>query len=82
MKKLTKTESALLARIDSDPSKKTCVMSGYRTYRKNGSYGNREHSAMISLVKRGIVKIVSSSNYQDCCRTYTDNWTESVIARV
>ena len=78
---MTKTQVALLKRIDESPHKSTCVLWGYRTHRKNGSYGNREFSAMIKLRDAGIIVIVNSTKHQDCGRTSTDNWHETIIKR-
>jgi len=79
---MNKTEQALLSRIDANPHKITVVLHGYRTHRKNGSYGNREFNAMIALRDKGIIEIVKHQSYQDCRNSYTDNWTEAVIRRV
>lgn len=77
-----KTELALLQRIDSSPHKIAVVMHGYRTMRKNGSYGQREFKAMISLRDKGIIKITNSTSHIDCRQRYSDHWTEVVIERI
>lgn len=76
-----KTQQALLKRIDESPHKQTCVLWGYRTHRKRGSYGNREFNAMIALRDAGVIQIIKSLKHQDCGRTSTDNWHETVIKR-
>jgi len=78
---MTKTQLTLLQRIDQNPRKITTVIHGYRTCRKNGSYGKREFNAMISLRDQGIVKILKSESYRDCNRHYSDHWSEVVISR-
>lgn len=82
MRSLTKTQTALLARIDSDAHGTTAVLSGYRTGRKRGAFGSREHSAMIALRDAGIVRIVRRASFVDSRAAYSDHWTECVIARV
>lgn len=79
---MSKTELALLQRIDSCPHKNTSIIHGYRTLRKNGSYGNREFKAMISLRDKGVIKILQSESHLDCRQRYSDHWTEVVISRV
>jgi hypothetical protein len=79
---MNKTEQALLQRIDSCPHKNTSIIHGYRTLRKNGSYGNREFNAMISLRDKGIIKIVKHEKFMDCRQRYSDHWSEVVIERV
>jgi hypothetical protein len=76
-----KTQQVLLKRIDESPHKRTCVLWGYRTHRKRGSYGSREFNAMIALRDAGVIEIINSSKHQDCGRTSTDNWHETVIQR-
>lgn len=78
---MNKTELALLQRIDSCPHKITAVIHGYRTCRKNGSYGSREFNALISLRNKGVIKIVKSDSHTDCRNRYSDHWTEVVIKR-
>lgn len=74
------TQQALLKRIDESPHKQTCVIWGYRTHRKRGSYGSREFGAMIALRDAGVIQIIKSSKHQDCGRYSTDNWHETVIS--
>ena len=78
---MNQTETKLLERIDNSPHKQTVVIHGYRTNRKSGRFGCREFNAMISLRDKGIIKILKSHKNQDCRQTYTDNWSECVIAR-
>jgi hypothetical protein len=77
---MTKTQLALLKRIEESPHKQTCVIWGYRTHRKNGSYGSREFNAMIALRDAGVIEIIKSLNHQECGRSCTDNWHETVIS--
>jgi hypothetical protein len=79
--KLSKTEQALLDRIDKDAQKTTSIMHGYRTGRKNGSYGAREHNAMISLRDKGIIVIVKHESFVDSRNLYSDHWSECIIKR-
>lgn len=78
---MSKTEQALLKRIDESPHKVASIIWGYKTHRKNGSYGNREFNAMIKLRDAGLIEIFKSTKGQDCGRFNTDNWHESVIRR-
>jgi hypothetical protein len=77
---MNKTEQELLDRINNSHHKVTGVVHGYRTGRKNGSYGGREFNAMISLRDKGIIKIVKTEQYIDCRSRYSDHWSEAVIA--
>jgi len=79
---MTKTQLTLLQRIDNHPNKLTSVIHGYRTNRKNGSFGNREFNAVISLRDQGLIKIVKHENFVDCKNSYSDHWSELIISRI
>ena len=71
------TELALLRKMYESRTRSTSIMSGYRTGRKRGAYGGRLVGAVVSLMKRGLIRLRRIESFRDCRNCYTDHWTEA-----
>lgn len=81
-RRMTVTERALLARAAASRHRVGCVLIGFRTGRRNSSYGSREAHALGRLVRAGLVVIVSQQSHVDCRSRYSDHYTETVYRLV
>ena len=78
MRKLNKTETEIMEEIRTQGF--AVIMSGYRTLRKRGSYGNRRHNAAIRLRDVfGLIKFTKINRYMDCGPRFSDHWSECKI---
>lgn len=79
MSTLTKTQQKLIHQMRNSSINCVTIISGYRTSRKNGRYGERSYQAAKSLIAAGIARKVDFVSQVDCRNKFTDHWSELTI---